>query len=182
MILMCSLCLISCVSVIEKPMPPIKVNSYQIMFHSQNSADLVWKTGKVFPSNSGYENKVDIYQYGKISQESFMQSLRDNLLHAHAYKSIRLTKKAPTFKQNHTIITIDFLKTSVGETIDCFPVHITVRVTMQDNRGKVARRIFVYSKAGSAFSHKSFRDQQIEVSRKLMRRVIHIINQREKSK
>lgn len=168
-----------CTSIVEKPIPPITLHSSAIKFHSQNSANLAWKTGKVLPSNGGYEKKVDVYQYGETSQQSFMKSLRDNLMNAKAYQSVNLTTQHPTRKNNQTIIVINFLKTSVGQTTDCFPIHLTVRVNIKNSRGIFVRRIFVYSTSGSVLSHKSFRDQQIEVSQKLMHRVIAFINQRE---
>lgn len=169
-----------CFSIVEQPIPPIKLNSNAIKFHSNNTADLVWKTGTVIPSHGGYSVKVDIYQYGKKSQNSFMQSLQNNLIQAKAYQSVKLSTTTPKLKNKHTIIMINFLKTSVGQTMDCFPIHLTVRVSIQDSKGAFVRQIFVYSKSAGIFSHKSFQAQQIEVSQKLMRKVIHIINQQER--
>ncbi len=182
LLVLCSSSLVSCTSILEKPIPPIKVQPQQIKFHSQNTADLVWKSGIIMPANGGYEKKINIYQYGKISQLSFMKSLRDNLSNAKAFRSTRLSTKTPQLKTNHTVIVINFLKTSVGQTMDGLPIHLTVRITIHDSKGKFSRRTFVYTKSANVFSRKTFRDQQIEASQKLMYRVIDVINLREKLK
>ncbi len=119
------------------------------------------------------------YQYDQRQQAVFMQSLLATLRDEHAFQHIEMQTSQQTLKDNTVLITIEFVQSRVGESMQGYPITLNVHFTIEDNKHRVCNRTHVVSSEPlvDLFQGRSFVQSQTEVSEKLLDQIIKDINQ-----
>jgi hypothetical protein len=179
-------------------MPPVQY-SKPITFHVAKKAYLYWDSGAQYshelqavqPASIGIvagtiasmidaqnrKNNPSKYHflYGNAQQAIFMTSLKDILNENHVFDEIEIITDLSTAKPENILIKINFELTRVLENRN---IILDVRMDIQHNKQQFERNYFIQSDEEVS----SFKEKQVNVSDKLMQKIIAGIKQWSKQK
>ncbi|MFN7098728.1 MAG: hypothetical protein ACK4PR_14405 [Gammaproteobacteria bacterium] len=188
-------------------MPPLSYTG-NVTFHDNRTADLYWQLGQQLSAEAptpesnpqdGIIGAITVstinsavrsahpgdytFTYGKALQAVFMTSLRDALIEQHAFKQVNLITDLHDAKTQNVLITINFKETHVADTMTGWCIVLDVVLTIKSaNQTLFTRTYLVQSTDPGFFSPKSFKQQQTDVSQKLLNNIMNGIAQWEKQR
>lgn len=185
----------------EQLMPPLKYKQ-PINFHIPKQAYLYWKAGTQYsavepasiPTSSGLlENIVAAaitneqrrsnpgaytYAYGKAAQAVFMTSLKDILAAKNVFDRVELVAEPRSLKSNEASITVDFKSTRVSGD-EHYKIILDVNVVIASPGKTSLNRNYLLESdpKEKIFTARSFKEQQQDVSKQLLYKVISAIGE-----
>lgn len=179
----------------NKPlMPPIKYNE-PINFQVDKNAYLNWEVGKqrsgtipVQPNQSGglvgvlVMSAVDsidrnhnpsryTLSYGKAEQVVFMTSLRDVLAENRVFKQIDLISDPQKIASKDVLINVFFKSARVSSPERGYKITLSVEMSIETGERIPFKRTYLVQNNAEGFGV-GFREQQIDVSKRLLAKII----------
>lgn len=195
--LIAGILLSGCTPMAEQVMPPLQYKQ-PINMHIAKTAYLNWEIGKQYaasqptfisansdPIAAILTTAIDNEErhrnpgrytlvYGKAQQAVFMTSLQHILAENSVFKRVELTTEAPKLDKNAVLMTVNFKRTRVSDADENFKIILDVELTIQSQQKPMFTRTYlVESDPSSGFFTKNFKDQQTDVSQKLLGKIIN---------
>jgi len=183
-----------CTACAKPIMPPLKYNK-PIEFHVAKNAALNWEVGKQYssamPSSTSYnagliggivgaviesadrERRPSLYSisYGKAEQSIFMTSLRDTLEQNHVFKAVELITDPRQAPAKDTLINVYFKTARVSSPEKNYKITLSVEMAIAGAGKSPFKRTYLVESDTGGFG-KSVMDQKIDVSQKLLEKMI----------
>lgn len=184
---------IGCTAPSHRLMPAVQYHD-SIPFHVPKKAYLYWDNGSQYAHEieptvlSGadllttsialmiaQQNKKNhpseySYQYGDAQQVIFITSLKDILIDNRVFNQVEIITNLNQVKPEDVLIKINFDLTRVNQDIK---IILDVKMVIENEGHQFKRSYFIQNDEGTH----SFRDRQINVSDKLVRKIIHGIQE-----
>ncbi len=184
----------------NKPvMPPLKYNE-PINFQVEKNAYLNWEVGKqhsgtipVNPNQSAglvgalvmsavdsidRNNNPSRYtlSYGKAEQIVFMTSLRDVLAQNHVFKQVELIADSQQIASKDVLINVFFKTARVSSPERGYKITLSVEMGIETGEKIPFKRTYLVQSNAEGFGV-GFREQQIDVSERLLKKIIYGIEE-----
>ncbi len=200
LLLIATVLLSACTSPAEEVMAPLQYKQ-PIEVHIPKTAYLYWQSGvdssSVAPSSAapaqgivgalvGAVVETEIrknnpgkftFTYGKPQQAVFMTSFKNVLEQNHVFNNVELVSDLSEVPPQAVLITVYFKSTRVLGYEHNYQIVLDVDMKIKSGNKGFNRTYLVASEEGGFFSSKSFKDQQTDVSQKLLSKLITGITQ-----
>lgn len=194
------LTLAACTPPAEQVMPPLQY-THPVNVHVKKNAELTWVTGKqytsmepIYVSTGGglvgavVSAAIDTemrkrnpgaytYSYGAAQQAVFMTSLRDALERHQVFNRIELTAEPDRKSKDKVLLTVHFNTTRVNDASSHYKIQLDATLSIQSGKQVFERSYIVESDPGGFFIANSFRNQQSDVSQKLLGKMMESIEE-----
>ncbi len=196
-----SLCLVGCVTPgPEQLMSPIHYKG-KVNFHVAKNAYLYWQSGTQFSETENmsyyggdplaaiigsaieeHQRKTHpsryTYVYGSAQQAVFMTSLKNALIKNNVFNQVEIITAPKSIGPNDVMITVKFRSTRISS-YEQNAITLTVDMSIQTKNEKYFKRTYVIhnTEPEGRFAGRSFKEQQTEVSQKLLSKLINGLEQ-----
>jgi hypothetical protein len=157
--------------------------------HVQKKAYIYWQHGKDQVGDvATYSNDAiaDIFiaqdrrsnpskyqlMYGKAQQAGFITNFRDILVQNDVFKDVELTADPAISKANDVLISLYFKSTRVADIENNYQIMLTMEMKITSGKSTFTRTYMADSDKGTLFNGKSYNEQIIDVSEKMIKQLM----------